>query len=56
MRCGYGGEVTFTASEPGYRLRIVNGTSLSIQLSRADIERLLVRIAAVIQEEEHHHD
>lgn len=52
MECEYGGEVTFTRSEPGYRLRIYNGTTLSLILSKDDVAKLQERISAVLTDEE----
>lgn len=51
MDCEYGGEVTFTACEPGYRLRIFAGTTISIILSSQDVARLLTQIRDVLREE-----
>ncbi len=52
MHCDYGGEVTFTRAEPGYHLRIYNGTTLSVILSIEDVRRLQERIHDVLREEE----
>lgn len=54
MRCDFGGEVTLTTCEPGYRLRIVNQTTISIILSKQDLITLLKRGEELLhlQEEE----
>jgi hypothetical protein len=48
MRCDYSGEVTLTTCAQGYRLRIVNQTTISIILSRHDLETLLKRGAELL--------
>jgi D-glycero-D-manno-heptose 1,7-bisphosphate phosphatase len=50
MQCTYGGEVTFAACEPGYRLRVANGSTLSILLDTEDVQRLQARMQAVVAE------
>ena len=51
MECEYGGEVTFTTCEPGYRLRIYAESTLSIILSAADVKKLQERMRDVLKEE-----
>jgi hypothetical protein len=48
MQCEYGGEVTFTACEPGYRLRLSNGSTVSVILSPADVQQLQARIRKLV--------
>lgn len=52
MLCDYGGEVTFTACWPDYRLRIQNDRGVDIILSKEDARRLVDRIEDVLHDEE----
>jgi uncharacterized protein (DUF169 family) len=53
MQCEYGGEVTFTTREPGYRLRLaLLDREMSVILSPADVTKLLDRIREVVAEED----
>lgn len=52
MRCTNGGEVTFTKAEPGYRLRIANGSTLAVILSLEEVQQLQARIDEVLGEED----
>ena len=52
MQCAYGGEVTLTESAPGYRLRIYNGSTISVILSRQDLEALVQRAQELLAGEE----
>jgi hypothetical protein len=52
MQCEYGGEVTFTLCEPGYRLRIYAGTTISVILSKDDVLKLQQRICDVLREDD----
>jgi hypothetical protein len=52
MQCDYGGEVTFTACWPDYRLRIQNARGIDIILSKEDARRLQDRIEEVLHDDE----
>jgi hypothetical protein len=53
MQCEYGGEVTLTTCEQGYRLRIFSETTVSLILSRQDLVTLLKRgIELLLPEDE----
>ena len=51
MQCTFGGEVTVTACEPGYRLRIYSGTTVSVILTKEDVRQLQARRTEVLREE-----
>jgi hypothetical protein len=52
MQCEYGGDVTLTSCEGGYRLRLFNGRTVSVILSPADVQRLQVRLRELVAEVE----